>query len=257
MRRRRSARVARRGIGIWRRYQDLAWHASSIPLQPAREQPTALARRSEERLCAAAPGDRLGPAADRGRDSVARIDGLESAAASRLLARPPPERVGGHATNVPCPVRSAAHGHQAATRASGPRSRRARPQRRRETRPAGGHELRPRDIDDYTRLAYSELHPDELGQTCVSFTQRALAWYARHGITPERVMTRQRLELPLRRLAKEPAPPTPSSTSTITPHRPQTNGKIERLSKRWPANGATASPTAQAPTEPRPLWLDH
>ena len=58
-----------------------------------------------------------------------------------------------------------------------------------EKREQVGHEYAHAIIDDHTRLAYSELHPDELADTVVAFTQRALAWYARHGITPKRVMT--------------------------------------------------------------------
>jgi transposase len=50
-----------------------------------------------------------------------------------------------------------------------------------------GYEYAHAIIDDHTRLAYSELHPDERADTVVSFTQRALAWYARHGIIAKRV----------------------------------------------------------------------
>jgi hypothetical protein len=45
-------------------------------------------------------------------------------------------------------------------------------------------------IDDHSRLAYSEIHPDEKGPTCAGFLTRAAAYFAAHGITRiELVMT--------------------------------------------------------------------
>jgi transposase InsO family protein len=44
-------------------------------------------------------------------------------------------------------------------------------------------------IDDHTRLAYSEVLPDEKDTTCAAFLHRALAWLAGQGITVRRVLT--------------------------------------------------------------------
>src|SRR5919107_168275 len=44
-------------------------------------------------------------------------------------------------------------------------------------------------IDDATRLAYVEVLVDEKATTAVGFLKRAIAFYRRHGITVERVMT--------------------------------------------------------------------
>ena len=44
-------------------------------------------------------------------------------------------------------------------------------------------------IDDHTRLAYSEVLPDEKDPTCAAFLHRALAWFATHGISVQRVLT--------------------------------------------------------------------
>jgi len=44
-------------------------------------------------------------------------------------------------------------------------------------------------IDDHTRLAYSEVLPDEKDATCAGFLHRALAWFAGHGIRVRRVLT--------------------------------------------------------------------
>ena len=44
-------------------------------------------------------------------------------------------------------------------------------------------------IDDATRLAYAEVLPDEKATTAVAFLRRAIAFFARHGIAVERVIT--------------------------------------------------------------------
>ena len=45
-------------------------------------------------------------------------------------------------------------------------------------------------IDDHTRLAYAEIHPDERADTCAAFVRREAVWFADHGIACiERVMT--------------------------------------------------------------------
>jgi hypothetical protein len=45
-------------------------------------------------------------------------------------------------------------------------------------------------IDDHSRLAYSEVLPDEKGATCAGFLVRAAAYFATRGITRiERVRT--------------------------------------------------------------------
>ena len=44
-------------------------------------------------------------------------------------------------------------------------------------------------VDDHSRLAYAEIHPDQRAVTVVGFLERALAFYARHGISGKRLMT--------------------------------------------------------------------
>jgi transposase InsO family protein len=83
-------------------------------------------------------------------------------------------------------------------------------------------------IDDHSRLAYAEVLPDERATTAVGFLRRALAHFARYGITVERLLTDNG----------------PAYRSTIhalacralgirhlrsRPYRPQTNGKAERF----------------------------
>ncbi len=44
-------------------------------------------------------------------------------------------------------------------------------------------------MDDFSRVAYAELLPDERKGTCAAFMRRALRFYAGLGLTVERVMT--------------------------------------------------------------------
>jgi transposase InsO family protein len=44
-------------------------------------------------------------------------------------------------------------------------------------------------IDDASRMTYVEILPDERGTTAAGFVRRAVGWFARRGITTERVMT--------------------------------------------------------------------
>jgi Integrase core domain len=45
-------------------------------------------------------------------------------------------------------------------------------------------------VDDHSRLAYSEILPDEKGSTCAAFLDRAIAYFAAHGIARiERLIT--------------------------------------------------------------------
>ena len=83
-------------------------------------------------------------------------------------------------------------------------------------------------VDDATRLAYVEVLADEQGATAAGFLRRAIAFYAGHGITVQRVMSdngacyRSTIHavacrlLGLRHLRTRP-------------YRPRTNGKAERF----------------------------
>ena len=83
-------------------------------------------------------------------------------------------------------------------------------------------------VDDYSRLAYAEVLADQKARTAAGFLRRAVAFYRRHGITIERVLTdnggcyRATMHalacrtLGIRHLRTRP-------------YRPQTNGKAERF----------------------------
>jgi transposase InsO family protein len=83
-------------------------------------------------------------------------------------------------------------------------------------------------IDDATRLAYAEVLRDENAATAVAFLRRALAFYRRHGITVERVLTDN--GSPYRSAIHALACRALGIRHLRTrPYRPQTNGKAERF----------------------------
>jgi transposase InsO family protein len=83
-------------------------------------------------------------------------------------------------------------------------------------------------IDDASRLAYTEILADERKESAVAFLCRALAWFARHAITVERVMTDNGncYKSHLFRGACEAAGIRHLRTK---PYTPRTNGKAERF----------------------------
>jgi transposase InsO family protein/transposase-like protein len=83
-------------------------------------------------------------------------------------------------------------------------------------------------IDDCTRLAYAEVLADEKASTAIAFLARALAFYRRHGITVERVMTDN--GSPYRSAVHALACRALGIRHLRTrAYRPQTNGKAERF----------------------------
>ena len=83
-------------------------------------------------------------------------------------------------------------------------------------------------IDDCTRLAYAEVLPDEKAVTAIAFLRRACAFYRRHGIHPERLLTDN--GAPYRSAIHAIACRALGLRHLRTrPYRPQTNGKAERF----------------------------
>ena len=85
-------------------------------------------------------------------------------------------------------------------------------------------------VDDHSRLAYSEVLPNEKGLTCAGFLQRAIAYFAAHGIARiERLITDNAWAYrhSLRQVCAEHG----IVQKFIKPHCPWQNGKVERLNR--------------------------
>jgi transposase len=72
-------------------------------------------------------------------------------------------------------------------RVTGDRSQPSRRWMRPETRV--GYDFAHAIVDDHSRLAYVELHDDDKAATVTGFLERALAYYAEHGIVCKRLLT--------------------------------------------------------------------
>lgn len=87
-------------------------------------------------------------------------------------------------------------------------------------------------VDDHSRLAYSEILPDEKGPTCAAFLERAAAYFAAKGIPCiERVMTDNAFAYRYSTDVKRVCAALGARQKFIKPHCPWQNGKVERLNR--------------------------
>ena len=112
-------------------------------------------------------------------------------------------------------------------------------------------------VDDYSRLAYSEILTDERQETAAGFWSRANAFFAGVGITVTGVMTDNGSCYRSRAFAA--ALGENVKHRRTRPYRPQTNGKVERfnrtLATEWAYADTYTSDTARAATYAD--WLHH
>jgi transposase InsO family protein len=83
-------------------------------------------------------------------------------------------------------------------------------------------------IDDYSRVAYAEIHDDEKAVTAVAVLHRAVAWFAERGVTVERVLSDNGSAYKSF-LWRDTCEELGIKMKKTRPYRPQTNGKVERL----------------------------
>ncbi len=87
-------------------------------------------------------------------------------------------------------------------------------------------------VDDHSRLAYSEILPDEKGATCAAFILRAAEHFAGHGITTiERVITDNHFSYRRSTDVKNAMTVLGATHKFIRPHCPWQNGKVERFNR--------------------------
>ena len=100
-------------------------------------------------------------------------------------------------------------------------------------------------VDDHSRVVYVESLNDEKGDTCAGFLARAVAWFADHDVTVERVMTDNARNYRTSRVFNKPSP-TPGS-GICSPGRtgPKQTAKQNASTRPSSTNGHTISSTRQ------------
>ena len=114
-------------------------------------------------------------------------------------------------------------------------------------------------IDDHTRLAYTEIHRDEQAATVTAFVERALSFFAGHGITARRLQTDNAWTYIHNRSLRELLTEHGIEHRRIPPRTPKRNGKIERyqqtLAREWAYGQRYRNSHARAAA--LPIWLNH
>jgi len=229
-----------------------------------RRSPRQLAPELAERICACRRETGWGPRL------VAGATGFAHSTVWKVLRRAgisrPPKAVKEPANRYewPCPgdllhmdtsryARFERPGH----RVTGDRSQRTRNWMRPETRV--GYDFAHAIVDDNSRLAYVELHNDEKAATVTGFVERALAFFAEHGIAVKRLMTDNGFSYVKNRSLAELLARHGIRHLTTQPYRPRTNGKVERfhqtMGREWAYGLAYRSHRHRGAALPD--WLDH
>ena len=218
----------------------------------------------EARICAVRQATGWGPRLVAGATSQSHATVSRVLRRHGLSRRPAVERGEPNRYEWPCPgdllhmdVCTYARFRRPGHRATGDRSQRDRNWMKPETRV--GYDYAHAIVDDHSRLAYVELHDDERAATVTAFVERALAFFAGHGITTRRVMTDNAFTYVKNRSLRELLAAQSIRHLTTQPYRPRTNGKVERfhqtMGREW-AHGRSY-PTSEHRASLLPDWLEH
>ena len=247
----------------WARYRergvDGLHDRSSRPLRSPRRTP----ERTEDRIVRERRRDKLGP------DRIAGRLGLPSSTVYQVLRRHDLNRLTHLDGQTAQPVR---------------RYERSRPgelvhvdvKKLGRIPPGGGHKVRGRAasrpgkdrqgrvgyaylhtaIDDFSRMAYTEVLADDKGATAAAFWRRAEAWFRARGVIVERVLSDNGFCY-RGRLFNVALAETGIVHKYCRPYRPQTNGKVERFHRTLLVEWAYARPYRRDADRTRALahWL--
>lgn len=111
-------------------------------------------------------------------------------------------------------------------------------------------------IDDHSRLAYTEILPDEKKTSATAFLERALVFFQRYGVTVERVMTDNGAAYKSH-LFRDTLAAKGIKHKRTRPYTPRTNGKAERFIQTSLREWLYASPYESSAhrTAAMPAWL--
>lgn len=251
-------------IGRWRAAGDAdrrsgAW-AQDAPCTPHR-QPARVSDLIHDRVCEARTRTGWGPRL------IASELGMAHATVSRCLARrgmsrmPRAPREEVRRFEWPCPgdllqmdtkrlARFSRPGHKV----TGDRAMTGA-----EKREGVGWDFCHSMIDDHSRLVFTEIHRDEKAQTVTAFVDRALSFFADHGIVAKRLQTDNAFtyihNTSLRDLLQRHG----IQHRRIPPRTPKRNGKVERyqqtLAREWAYGQRYRNSDARAAA--LPIWLTH
>jgi transposase InsO family protein len=239
--------------------QDRSW-ATDRPSTPHR-QPQLSSAQTHDRVCEARRRTGWGPRL------IASELGMAHATVSRCLQRrgvsrmPTAEREQVRRFEWPCPgdllqmdtkrlARFSRPGHKI----TGNRSTTSAEKRERV-----GYDFCHSIIDDHTRIAYTEIHPDEKAPTVTGFVERALEFFAGLGISSQRLQTDNAWCYVHNRSLRELLTGHQIAHRRIPPYTPKRNGKVERyqqtLAREWAYGQRYRDSTARA--RALPIWLTH
>ncbi|MEU9504651.1 IS481 family transposase, partial [Streptomyces sp. NPDC048196] len=237
-----SRPTAHKWMRRWRAEGDAGLHDRS---SRARTMPHRTPAETEAKVCQLRQDRKLGPA------RIGPILGLPASTVHRILTRRGLNRLAWLDRPTGRPIRRYEHqrpgelvhldikklgnipdggGWRTVGRITGAHNRQATTDQRKSCKPVIGYSYIHSAVDDHSRLAYSEVLPDERKETALAFWQRAHTFFTRHSITVERVLTDNgpcyKSKLFTRALTAAGI-----AHKHIRPYRPQTNGKVERFNR--------------------------
>jgi transposase InsO family protein len=114
-------------------------------------------------------------------------------------------------------------------------------------------------VDDYSRIAYAEVLPDEQGTTAAGFLLRAAGFFAEHGIQVREVITDNAFAYRRSVAFRDAVSVLGAKQRFIKPHCPWQNGKVERFNRTLQVEWAYRQPFISNSARAAALdpWLEH